>query len=111
MPEGMFRLVQKLYGGFPKLGVPLWVVPIIRIVIFWDLYWGPPILGNYHIGMIIGVHSHSRLRTSMFYYCCGWLAGKKAAVSAFTKNWMGEFIPGTDIFMTGGFVQEVGGIL
>ena len=27
-------------------------VPIIRIILFWGcLYWGPPILGNYHIGL------------------------------------------------------------
>ena len=38
-----------LYGGFPKLGVPLSGVPIIRIIVFWGLYWGTPILGNYHI--------------------------------------------------------------
>ena len=24
-------------------------VPIIRTIVFWGLYWGPPILGNYHI--------------------------------------------------------------
>ena len=24
-------------------------VPIIRIIVFWGLYWGPLILGNYHI--------------------------------------------------------------
>ena len=24
-------------------------VPIIRIVIFWGLYWGPPVLGKYHV--------------------------------------------------------------
>ena len=24
-------------------------VPIIRIIVYWDLYWGPFILGNYHI--------------------------------------------------------------
>ena len=24
-------------------------VPIIRIIVFWGLYWGTPILGNYHI--------------------------------------------------------------
>ena len=23
---------------------------IIRIIVFWGLYWGPPILANYHIG-------------------------------------------------------------
>ena len=35
-------------GDFPKLGTCLGV-PIIRIIVFWDLYWGPPILGNYQI--------------------------------------------------------------
>ena len=20
----------------------------MRLIVFWDLYWGPPILGNYH---------------------------------------------------------------
>ena len=24
-------------------------VPITRSIVFWGLYWGPPILGNYHI--------------------------------------------------------------
>ena len=24
-------------------------VPIIRTIVYWGLYWGPPILGNYHI--------------------------------------------------------------
>ena len=23
--------------------------PIIRIIIYWGLYWGPPIMGNYHV--------------------------------------------------------------
>ena len=23
--------------------------PITRITVFWGLYWGPPILGNYHV--------------------------------------------------------------
>ena len=36
------------FGGLPKLGVPFWGVPIISPIIFWGLYWGPPILGNYH---------------------------------------------------------------
>ena len=31
------------FGGFPKLGGTLLLgVPIIRIVVFWDLYWGLP---------------------------------------------------------------------
>ena len=43
------------FGGFPKLAVPFWVlglgfrVPIIRTIVFWGLYWGPLILGNYHL--------------------------------------------------------------
>ena len=37
-----------LYGGFPKLGVPFLGLPIIRIIIFGDLYWSPLILGSYH---------------------------------------------------------------
>ena len=32
-----------VYGTFPKLGVPFWGVLIIRIAIYWGLYWGPPI--------------------------------------------------------------------
>ena len=24
-------------------------VPIIRTIVFWGLYWGPLVLGNYHI--------------------------------------------------------------
>ena len=37
------------YGGFPKLGVTSLGVPIIRTIVFWGLYWGPLILGNYHM--------------------------------------------------------------
>ena len=36
------------FGDFPKLGVPFLGVPIIRTIVFWGLYWGPLILGNYH---------------------------------------------------------------
>ena len=36
-------------GGFPKLGLPSWGVPIMSIVISGGLLWGLPILilGNY----------------------------------------------------------------
>ena len=44
--------VYSLYGGFPKLGVPFLGAPIIRIIVFWFPYWGPSILGNYHIALI-----------------------------------------------------------
>ena len=36
-------------GGFPKLGVPYYWVPIIRTIVFWGLYWGPLILGSYQM--------------------------------------------------------------
>ena len=36
-------------------------VPIIRIIIYWGLYWGPLILGNYHIGAAI-VNLYNSLR-------------------------------------------------
>ena len=35
-------------GGFPKIMGTILGVPIIRIIVFWGLYWGPLILGNYH---------------------------------------------------------------
>ena len=35
--------------GFPKIRGTLLGVPIIRTLVFGCLYWGPPILGNYHI--------------------------------------------------------------
>ena len=36
-----------------KLGVPFLGVPIIRtiVIVYWGLYWGCPILENYHIGV------------------------------------------------------------
>ena len=37
------------FEGFPKLGLQFLGVPIIRIIVFGGLYWGPPILGNYHL--------------------------------------------------------------
>ena len=34
---------------FPKTRGTILGVPIIRIIVYWGLYWGPPILGNYQI--------------------------------------------------------------
>ena len=34
--------------GFPQLGVPFGV-PIIRIMVYWGLNWGPLFGGNYHM--------------------------------------------------------------
>ena len=41
-----------LYEGFPKLGGIFLGVHIIRTIVFWGLYWGSPIVGNYHIGVL-----------------------------------------------------------
>ena len=35
--------------GFPKIRGTFFGVPIIRTITYWGLYWGPLILGNYHI--------------------------------------------------------------
>ena len=37
--------------GFPEVQNTFLEVPIKGIVIVWGLYWGPPILGNYHLGL------------------------------------------------------------
>ena len=34
-------------GGFPTLGVLFSGVPIMRIIVYWSLSWGPPDFGNY----------------------------------------------------------------
>ena len=36
--------------GFPKIRGTVLGVPIIRTIVFWGLYWGPFILGNYQDG-------------------------------------------------------------
>ena len=35
--------------GFPKIRGTILGILIIGIIVFWGLYWGPLILGNYHI--------------------------------------------------------------
>ena len=35
-------------GGFPKFrGTIMGVAPKVRTIVFWGLYWGPLIVGNY----------------------------------------------------------------
>ena len=36
---------------FPKVRNTFLGAPIIRTIVFWGLYWGPHILGNYHMGV------------------------------------------------------------
>ena len=37
--------------GFPKIRDTFLGIPIIRTVVFWGLYWGSPIYGNYHVAL------------------------------------------------------------
>ena len=41
--------VSSIIWGFPKIMGTFLGVPIIRIIVYWGLYWGPLILGNYHM--------------------------------------------------------------
>ena len=46
------ELYRGLQGfGFPKIRGAFLVVPIIRIIIFWGLDWGPLTLGNYQMDL------------------------------------------------------------
>ena len=38
-----------LYMGFPKIRGTFLGLPIIRTIVYWGLYWGTLILGNYHM--------------------------------------------------------------
>ena len=40
---------KRTIWGFPKIGGTFLGVPAIRTIVFWGLYWGPLILGNYHM--------------------------------------------------------------
>ena len=42
-------LSELICGDWQKLGAPFWGPPIIRSIIYWDLDWGPPLYGNYHV--------------------------------------------------------------
>ena len=42
----------------PNYGVPFLGVIIVRIIVCWGLYWGPPIQGNYQV-VGSGLCSHS----------------------------------------------------
>ena len=45
--------VYRIWGlGFPKIRGSLLGVSIIRIIVFWNLYLGTPMLGNYYMGVV-----------------------------------------------------------
>ena len=52
--ETLILGMSQIYGGFPKLGGTILGVPSIRIIVFEGVYWGPLILGNYHISSPMG---------------------------------------------------------
>ena len=43
------HILMEFTWGFPKIRGTFLGVPIIRTIVYWGLYWGPPILGNYHM--------------------------------------------------------------
>ena len=51
--RGFIGFILGLYGaftrirvrGFPKIWGTFFRAPIIRVIIYWDLYWGPLIFG------------------------------------------------------------------
>ena len=42
-------VLRTSHTGVPKIRGTILGVLITRTIVFWDLYWGPRILGNYHI--------------------------------------------------------------
>ena len=52
---GRFNLFSKAEArdmGIPKIRDTFLGFPIYRTIVFWGLYWGPPIFGNYHLIVI-----------------------------------------------------------
>ena len=43
------RILSISIWGFPKIRGTFLGVPVLRILVFWGLYRGPLILGNYHM--------------------------------------------------------------
>ena len=63
-PVGLACCEDCFIWGFPEIRGTLFGVPIIRIIVYWGLYWGPLILGNHHLGMCTETlrvrHNHSQ---------------------------------------------------
>ena len=62
---GCDSLLLLVIWGFPQIRGTSLGVPIIRIIVFWGLYWGPPILGNYH--MVVSRGRRPRLTTVTYF--------------------------------------------
>ena len=60
--ERIGALGAALIWEFPEIMGTFVGVPIIRIIVYWGLYWGPLLLGNYHF--LLGEHFETyKLRT------------------------------------------------
>ena len=54
------RQKQLPIWGCLKLWVPFLGCPCDRTIVFWVIYWGPPISGNYHIMVLASLYNYSR---------------------------------------------------
>ena len=55
------RKALKSTWGFPKFRGTILGVPIIRTIVYWGLYWGTLILGNYHLARLKHVEDTAAL--------------------------------------------------
>ena len=65
-PGGAINFFGCLSGDFPRIWGTILEVPIIGIIVFWCLCWGPPIWGNYR------VHLGSRIGGESGFYITSW---------------------------------------
>ena len=98
---GIIRARNTHIWGFPKIRGAFLGAPIIRTIVFWGLYWGPHILGNYHlVNLVPTAHVRSahitefeslRLRLSL----CGYMSfppvGRSSTVSKKDVALAGQF--------------------
>ena len=64
---GEGRNKELLVWGCPKIRITFLGVPVTRIIVIWDLYWGPPVLpvlGNYHVSNRDNGFSSKRARAA-----------------------------------------------
>ena len=67
-----FRDCIGFIWGFPKIRCTFLGVPVIRTIVFWGLYWGPPILGNYHIfGCLPAIGNSQPFGFTENFWTCG----------------------------------------
>ena len=68
-PRGPCRYIIYTYiWGFPKIGGTILGVPIIRIIVFGGLRWGPLNLGNCHISVLDIVYTYLGFKYSIYLY-------------------------------------------